>query len=597
MLSSLRARLTLSSVGISFAVLLLLFVVSYVSLERFLETSNAATTRHNLQIAMDVLDHEIATLRQMMSWFSVNGPLQDFVASPRENEEAERRKKLAAYEVLRSALYGNTLYASMNKLIIVDRHGRSIQMGSVPGHWSDAEVARKTMAQGPERLMRDPFHYATGNQVIVLSKPVFQEYTGEEAAWIQVALNTDMLTKYLSEYSFEQKSQVFFVLGDAVLVMGDQRKFEPSDVPASVFRDPEAASADSGGIRLGLRGRTELMVTYQAKGSGWILAQSVPTAQLDRQNLIFVRLAAFVGLAMVLLVGLLLVLVDRAVNRPIVRIQHRLADIARGDFGTDPSLEFRNELGDIGRGINAMSKNIGELLASRIDDERAKKNLEFKMLQSQINPHFLYNTLNSIKWMAEIQKSRGIVEMAGSLAILLKHVAKGTDEILPLAQELDLVREFCTIQDYRTGGLAQLKVVLEDPELERAAMLKFTLQPLVENALQHGIEPTGRPGTIVIHAHRDGADLVVDVTDDGVGIEPARAAVLLEEEPADHGRSFNPIGLKNVDERIKLRFGPGHGLTIRGEPGVFTTVSVRLPLEIHGILLTGSDDAHRSDRR
>ena len=592
-MASLRTRLTLSSVGISLTVLLLLFSVSWITLGRFLEANNVATTRHNLQIALDILDREVASLRQLMSWFTVNAQVQDFISSPGEAEPLERKKKLAAYEVIRSALYSNTLYAYMNKLIIVDRHGRAIQMGSVPGHWSDAAVARKDVAAEPEHLVTDPFVYATPVPVIALSKVILQEYTGEAAAWIHVTLSTDLLTKYLSEYPFEQDSRMFFILGDTVLTLDDQRRFHPSPVPVQTLL-PRGTDLD--GARLTLDGKTQLFVSYRAKGSGWTLVQSVPTAQLDKQNSVFLVLSGFVGLAMGLLVVLILTFVHRTFNQPIGQIQARLASMALGNFGHEPAIEFPNELGDIGRGINAMSKNIEDLIARRIDDERAKKSLEFKVLQSQINPHFLYNTLNSIKWMAEIQKSRGIAEMAGSLAVLLKHLSKGTDEIIPLSRELDLVKEFCVIQDYRTGGLARVKTVVEDPELLRVRILKFTLQPLVENALHHGIEPTGRPGTIVIHAHEEAGCLVIDVTDDGAGIAPDDLDSWKERHQETDGETFNPVGLKNVDERIQLQFGPEYGLSLKSELGVFTTVSVRLPLEFHGMLSQGRADVHRSDR-
>jgi two-component system sensor histidine kinase YesM len=588
MFSSLRTRLALASVGISLAVLTLLFIVSYASLGRFLEDSNVATTRHNLRIALDVLDYEIVALRQLMSWVAVSNPVQNFVASPRSSEADERRRSLAAFDVLHSSLYGNSLSSFLHKFVIVDRHGRAIQMGNVPGHWSDGKVAQEAARGGPEFLGPDPYFYSTHDTVIGLNKVVSEDFSGEETAWLQVALGTEFLTKALSGYSFDSESRMFFLLGTSVLELKKNRRFEPVALPAVTFQTPDQDSDTGDRVLVNLEGKPRLFVTYQAKGTGWVLAQSVPQAPLG-QNSVFLLLAGFVVLAMALLVALLLFLVDRTVNTPVAKIQRRLAAIAGGDFGFEPTIEFRSELGDIGRGINAMSRNIEQLIIRRIQDERARKDLEYRVLESQINPHFLYNTLNSIKWMAEIQKTRGIGEMAGSLAVLLKHLAKGTDEMIPLGQELDLVREYFTIQDYRTGGLAQLKIVVEDPALEAARVLKFTLQPLVENALQHGIEPTGKPGTIVIHAHRNQALLQIDVTDDGVGIPPGKIDDLWEKGDSGTSPSFNPVGLKNVDERIKLRLGTEYGLEVQSERGVFTTVSVRLPFE-------GGDDVHRADR-
>lgn len=117
---------------------------------------------------------------------------------------------------------------------------------------------------------------------------------------------------------------------------------------------------------------------------------------------------------------LLMILMNRMITVPVSKLQTRMVRIAGGDFSRDPSVEWEHELGDIGRGINDLSENVSELMEKRLEDEKQKQDLEYKMLQSQINPHFLYNTLNSIKWMATIQGATGISEMTTSLSRLLK---------------------------------------------------------------------------------------------------------------------------------------------------------------------------------
>ena len=136
-----------------------------------------------------------------------------------------------------------------------------------------------------------------------------------------------------------------------------------------------------------------------------------------------------------------------------------------GDFSYDPSIEFNNEIGNIGRGINHMVSELTQHIAAEIQNEKTKKDLEFKILQSQINPHFLYNTLNSIKWMATIQKSKGIAEMVGSLALLLKQLAKGSEKMISLKRELLLIEEYCKIQNYRSAGMVVTEYVIDNEEL------------------------------------------------------------------------------------------------------------------------------------
>lgn len=214
----------------------------------------------------------------------------------------------------------------------------------------------------------------------------------------------------------------------------------------------------------------------------------------------------------------------------------------------------------------------------RIEDERQKKDYEYRMLQSQINPHFLYNTLNSIKWMATIQNSPGIAEMTTSLSRLLKDISKGTTNLVSIKHELSLINDYFIIQQYRYGGAITLTIDIEDESLNACQILKFTLQPLVENAIFHGIEPKGTTGTITIRLYRDDAgDIHIDVTDDGVGMEPELAASLLEMETPVASSLFKEIGISNVHKRLQYEFGSKYGLSIVSEQGSFTTISILLP--------------------
>lgn len=269
---------------------------------------------------------------------------------------------------------------------------------------------------------------------------------------------------------------------------------------------------------------------------------------------------------------------SRTVNVPVKQLQARIRRIENGDFSRDLSTEWPHELGDIGKTINDLSENVLLLMEQRIEDERQKREYEYKMLQSQINPHFLYNTLNSIKWMATIQNSPGIAEMTTSLSRLLKDISKGATNLVTIKHELDLINDYFIIQQYRYGGTITLTFRVEDEALLSCQILKFTLQPLVENAIFHGIEPKGTAGSIVIHIYQDETgDIHIDVTDDGVGMEPEFTARLLHMETPASSSFFKEIGVSNVHKRLQYEFGEQYGLSIRSRKGSFTTISILLP--------------------
>lgn len=293
---------------------------------------------------------------------------------------------------------------------------------------------------------------------------------------------------------------------------------------------------------------------------------------------------ALASLIAVLTMGLIIAaLLRRVVAVPIKALQQQIERISQGDFSVNPDIEWDHELGSVGRGINHLSLSVSELMAHRVEDEQQRLALEYRMLQNQISPHFIYNTLNSIKWMATIQKAPGVAEMATALSRLLKNVSKGAQKLTSLQEEFALLEDYFTIQRYRYGGTITLEMpVLEDESLiGRYRIPRFTLQPLAENAIFHGIEPKGGVGrvSVTIEADSKSGDLLVHLSDDGVGMESEQIRELLSGDGLedDNGLQFRRLGVWSVHRLLQLSFGQEYGLSIQSTPGKGTTITMRLP--------------------
>jgi two-component system sensor histidine kinase YesM len=253
--------------------------------------------------------------------------------------------------------------------------------------------------------------------------------------------------------------------------------------------------------------------------------------------------------------------------------------IAAGDFSPDPALEGHDELGVLGRGINEMATDIQHLLTRVIADERERRRLELAVLQNQVNPHFLYNTLNSVKLMATLQKADGIREMVTALGRLLMNLAKHTSEKVTLKEEFSLLNDYIYIQNIRYKGKIKVDYLLPDENCLKYLIIKFTLQPIVENAIFHAIEPKKNAGRILIAVTATDSQLEISIADDGVGMTAAQIESLLGGDQAGLNRGLSPIGIKNVNERLKLAYGHQYGLTIDSVVGEYTKVHLRFPKE------------------
>lgn len=340
-----------------------------------------------------------------------------------------------------------------------------------------------------------------------------------------------------------------------------------------------ARKEDTGVLERKVHGRDSIVAYSRYPRSGILVAEILDKGTLKNDRVMLIQTIGGIFAGCMAIGMVLSFIFTSQVKRPIDRLLGRMERISRGEFEPDPSVESGDEIGALGAMANNMASQIGRLMDQRLKDEKEKSSLELKMLQAQINPHFLYNTLDSIKWIAVIQKNNGIVKVVTALSGLLRNMAKGFNEKVSVRKELEFVEDYVTIEKIKYAQMFDVEIRVEEEDLYQASIVKLTLQPLVENAIFSGIEPSGKNGLILIRVYREGDCLCASVRDNGVGIEKERIARLLSGGERLTGDRMSSIGMANVDRRIKLTYGFQYGLSIESQPGAFTEVTARLPLE------------------
>lgn len=405
------------------------------------------------------------------------------------------------------------------------------------------------------------------NRALALICPIQGLGSRPGQGYLYMEMNLDLLGEALAPYS--ELNALFIADADGTPV---------TDLPEELPQDFTAAGLEDGDCEIG--GQPYQVSSEPLQMAGLRLYHCTLQTVLDQEGIhILYTLAAVVVLSLLLAICLA-VLISAHFSRPINRLNDRLRRIAANDFSFDPEIEKpQDELGQIGRTVNEMSMSIQHLLQETAEMYTQRRNIEIALLQSQVNPHFLYNTLDSIRWMAVIQKNPGIASITHSLSNLLKNIAKGTQDKIPLREELGLLDDYIAIQSVRY--LETFTFENKVPEsLYDCRIVKLTLQPLVENAIFHGIEPTGECGTITLTGREENGDLYLCVEDDGAGIEPERLANILTVESKRSGSSLNGIGIANVHKRLQLIYGRQYGLSVESEFGKYTRVTVHLPKEV-----------------
>ena len=266
-------------------------------------------------------------------------------------------------------------------------------------------------------------------------------------------------------------------------------------------------------------------------------------------------------------------ILSRTISRPIQGLVRAMQDFETNaeEFNYQP-VHGSSEILALSDSFGHMVVRLQDLMEKVRSEEITLRKTELKALQAQINPHFLYNTLDAISWLCEEERSRDAVEMVNALARLFRiSISKG-HELIPIEKEVQHAKSYLMIQNFRYKNQFTYSFTIEEETLPYLCN-KITLQPIIENAIYHGINRMVDEGRIDIHIFQEGEDIIFRVTDNGVGMSQEQCQSILKSEPD----SQNGIGIKNVNERIKIYFGESYGLTIESEPDEGTSVKIRMP--------------------
>ena len=265
---------------------------------------------------------------------------------------------------------------------------------------------------------------------------------------------------------------------------------------------------------------------------------------------------------------------SRSITRPIVQLCGRVEDVAKGDLtARQPIQSQAYEIHTLSQGMEQMIGRLSQQMQEVQLKQQSLRRTELALLQAQINPHFLYNTMDTIIWLIEAEKTQDAVEMVSNLSAFFRHSLSKGEDVIPLEEEERHVRSYLQIQRARYKDIMEYSVDI-DPKIRGALLPKLTLQPLVENALYHGIKLKRGLGHIRITGWTEAGHVFLQVADNGVGMTQERLAHLRRAMETEERVGF---GVSAVNQRLKLMFGREYGLTIDSREGIGTTVTIRIP--------------------
>ncbi|RJX38673.1 sensor histidine kinase [Paenibacillus pinisoli] len=420
-----------------------------------------------------------------------------------------------------------------------------------------------------------PFHRIGAKEpVISIARVINKTGTRDPLGVILVDIRLDSLREILN--MSESRNRSFLIVDDKGGIVYSS-EHEQQDPPIGNETIQQVLYADSGDFYAAVSGEKTYLNFVTSPYSGWKVIQYIAEKEMTKDAKLFRKLMlgfAFCSLGAALL--FLLILAAR-VTKPIIFLSSQVRAVGMGKFDVDLSSDRQDEFGVLYRGIRKMVEDLESHIERSSHTMAQHKLAQYGALKSQINPHFLANALESIQMKAILSGQRDISEMVGLLGRLFRlHIQTGK-EIVTLKEELEHTRLYVKVQQMRFGDRIRYSEQLE-AGTETLAVLHFTLQPIVENAIVHGLEGRSGPGHLRISSLIDGSDLIIQVEDDGTGMTAAKLDELRRSlsQPSDTLGSEH-IGVKNVHDRIRYYYGEGYGLELMSAQGEGTTVTVRIP--------------------
>lgn len=435
------------------------------------------------------------------------------------------------------------------------------------GYYSEAYPWRKQLEQAKEAGGKSIWSslYFKGRNNIVISRQLNDlNLEGEAKGYLILTLDEEQLKYQYSQVDLGMGSILFVVdsKGNIISSNADYMSLREIDRRrlSKEFNSSHGTYKDESG---------NLLVFKSIKNTDWYTVAFISSSYINSEiNMISKNIAMMAGLAGIICL-ILSIIIGTSIIRPMDRLVQSIRKVEQGNFDAVSNNEvfYPDELGYVEEQFNTMQIEIKNLLLTIECQEERKRQAEIQALQAQINPHFLFNTLNTLKWLAMINQSKTMEEGLGALAHLLRHTIVDRNEEVTLLEEIENLEAYITIQRIRYGDTFSFEYFIDDA-LMSCKMPKFILQPLVENAIIHGLDGV-EDGSLVIEGIQREGDVIIRIVDNGKGFK--------EKESIDKCNKFTSIGISNVRERIQLSYGRDYGLELSSELDKGTVVEIIIP--------------------
>lgn len=505
--------------------------------------------------------------------------LQNWFLKGTEDAGIRLQQKISVEERLDylDALYPDNQYSSIS---VFDKQGEMVNSNSIRAEASVYKQFYKVIARQKESpcwldLYQLEIAGYQGTGIAYLR--AFRNYaSGKICGYIMIEYRSSLLSGNFTHMKYGETGHYLIADLDGNVKIEDDQDSEKNILDEEFFQ--WVKTEPQGGSVFSLQGQRCLITAETIPKLNWVMIGVIPVSELTQKGQTMIDILYGVGLLAVLLSFCSSCLLAHSVTRPLTLLAKTMERFGKGDLSVYAPVQYRDETGMLAEKFNKMAEQIRLLVDQVYKEQKEKRKSELAALQAQINPHFLYNTLNSVSSLIKMNHAEEAFTMIHAIGMFYRTSLSDGKTLIPIEQEITNIENYMQIQKMRYGTKIDYEIEIS-PDILQQWIVKLTLQPLVENAIYHGVKAIRQKGLIRVCGRKTQDCILLQVSDNGAGMEAAQLEHLLEGGRTDGGHSF---GLYNVQQRIRLYFGTDYGLKIASTPGQGTCVTVRLPLNFDG---------------
>ncbi|WP_040213373.1 sensor histidine kinase [Clostridium polynesiense] len=557
-------------------------LLSYIRYSDLMERQTINSTRKAFEQANNFISYKLNNVKDISSLLYMNKEIQSILSKSGEDytlgEQIDDYGRLM--DILLSLQNGREVYSIrlyVNNDAMYAESGNKILNSKDVDHedWYKKAVEGNGSITWRSTYEYDFKEFRTKQNIISIVRTINSgDLYGKQLGVISVDILEQSIYEIVKETGLTTTGKVFLLDDEGIVISSDGKEKLGRNVSIEPYY-PHIKGAKEGYSKLKVDNEQAIVYYKQLENTNWRLVAVIPTKEILRNSNEVLRYMIAIMLVIIILAAFIAYMISGSITKRIRQLIKNMKKIEDDNWNVNIVVDSSDEIGVLQSQFKGMVENIKLLIEEKYQAEINKKGAELRALQAQINPHFLYNTLDMICWMAMKYGADDIVNIVNNLAKFFRLSLSGGRDIVSIRDEITHVTMYLDIQMKRF--IDEVEGIIEvDEEIMDCATVKLILQPIVENAIIHGIkESETKKGFVKITGREEKGLIILKVQDNGAGISKDILESLLKD---DKSKGY---GVKNVDQRIKLYFGNEYGLVYESEPGKGTIVTITFPKLIY----------------